>query len=68
MKGNDGETMDQPSTIDSHVEGVLVIESMEEFSSFQSPSIIQQPSTKDTTFCFRTEGQPGAPYCVFNNP
>ena len=68
MEGNEGEIMDQPATTNSHVEAVLVIESREEISYFQSPFIVQQPSTKDTTFCFQMEGHPGAPDWVFNYP
>ena len=67
VEGNEGGTMDQLATVEYYVEGVPVIESGEEISSFQSPFIVQQPSTEDTTFRFRTEGQPGAPNWVFNH-
>ena len=67
-EGNKGETMDQPTTIEYHVEGVLVIEFGKEFSSYENPLLVQQTSTEDMTFHFQTEGQPGAPYLVFNHP
>ena len=41
---SEGETMDQPTMEDSHVEGVMVTESKEEISSFENPLIVQQPS------------------------
>ena len=44
--------MDQPTTIEYHVEGVLVIEFGKEFSSYDNPLLVQKPSTKDTTFHF----------------
>ena len=52
VEGNERETIYQPTTYDSHVEIVIVIESEEEIPSFQSPIIIQQPSIEDTTFLF----------------
>ena len=42
--------MDQPTMVDSHVEGILVTESGEEVSSFENPStsvIVQQPFTEN---------------------
>ena len=41
VEGNEGETMDQPTSIDSHVEGVLVTETREEFSSYDNPLLVQ---------------------------
>ena len=45
VEGSEGETMDRPTMTDSHVEGVLVIESREEIPTFQIPIIVQEPST-----------------------
>ena len=70
-KGMERETMEQPTTVDSHVEGVLVDEPKEEVSSFENPStpaIVQQISTKDMAFGFQMEGQPSAHDWVFTHP
>ena len=72
-EGRKGETMDQPVTVDPHVEGIPVIESGEEYSSFESPStptskVVKQPSSRDSTFQFPVEGYSGAQYWVFSQP
>ena len=67
VEGNEGETMDQPAIADSHVEGVPVTETREEFSSYDNPLLVQQPSTEDTTFHFPMEGHPGSSNWVFNH-
>ena len=68
MEGNEGETMEQPATSNYHVEGVPVNEMREEFSSYDNPLLVQQPSTEDISFLFPTEGQPGSSNWVFNHP
>ena len=67
MEESEAETMDQPTTNDSHVEGFIINEYGEEFSFFQSLVIVQKPSIEDTTFHFQTEGQPSAPDWMFNH-
>ena len=62
------EAMDQPIMTNSHVEGDLVMEAREEFTSYDNPLEVQQPLATDTTFHFPMEGQPGSSYWVFNHP
>ena len=68
MEGKEGETMDQPVSIDAHVEGVLVTETREEFCSYDNPLLVQRHSTEDVVFRFQPEGQPGSSNWVFNHP
>ena len=72
-EGRKGETMDQPITIDPHVEGIPVTGSGEEYSSFEIPftptsKVVKQPSSRDSTFQFPVEGYSGAQYWVFSQP
>ena len=59
--------MDQPATVDSHMEGVPVAEFREEISFFENPVIVQQHSIEDTTFHFQEEGEPSTSDLLFNH-
>ena len=67
MEGNEGETMEQTTSIDSHVEDVPVTITREEFSTYDNP-LVQQPPMIDSTFHFPMEIQPGSLDWVFNHP
>ena len=67
VEGNEGETMEQLVSTNSHVEDVPVTGTREELSTFDNP-LVQQPPTVDSTFHFPTEGQLGSSDCIFNHP
>ena len=57
LEERQGVTMDQPSTTDPFVEGIPIVESGDEHSSFENPStlvLVQLPSSDDSTFHFPT--------------
>ena len=54
MEGNKGETMDQPNSIDSHVQYVLVTQTREEFSTYDTPLVRHAP-TAHSNFHFPIE-------------
>ena len=54
MEGNEGETMDRETSVDSHVQYVLVTQNREEFSTYDNP-LVHHHSTADSTFHFPME-------------
>ena len=54
MEGNEGETMDRETSVDSHVQYVSVTQTREEFSTYDNP-LVEHPSTADSTFHFPME-------------
>ena len=65
MEGNEGETMEQLDSVDSHVEDVPVTRTREDFSTYDNP-LVQWPPTTDSTFHFPM-GQSGSSDWVFNH-
>ena len=64
-EGREGETMDQPVTVDPHIEGIPVIVYVGKYSSFENPStptlvVVQQPSSHESSLQFHTEGYFGS--------
>ena len=49
------EAIDQGSATDSHVEGIPIVESEDQFASYINP-LVQQPRTTDTSFHSLMEG------------
>ena len=67
MEGNEGETMDQPTCDNSHVEYVPTTKIREYFSTYDN-HLVQQPPTVDSTFHFPPKGKLSSSYWVFNHP
>ena len=61
------EATDQGVMVDSHVEGNLVVEFGEEFTTYDNP-LVKEPPMVDTTFHFPMEGRAGSSNWVFNHP
>ena len=67
LERNEGETMDQLDSVDSHVEDVPVTETREAFSTYHKP-LVQLPPVADSTFHFQMKFQPISSDWVFNHP
>ena len=61
------EATDQGATTDSHVEGNLVMEVGEEFTTCDN-LLVEHPPTTDNTFHFMMEGHVGSSNWVFDCP
>ena len=54
------EATDQGATTDSHVEGIPIVESGEQFTAYINP-LVQQPPMDDTSFKYLSEGRTDSP-------
>ena len=66
-------TTDQPATTNPSMEGVPIVESVEECSSIENPPtstpvLVQLPPSHDSTFHFSMEGHFGVHDWVFSPP
>ena len=55
------ESIDQGVATESHVEGITVVESGEQFTSYVNP-LVQHPPTADTSFHSSMEGRTDSPF------
>ena len=58
MEGQEGETMEWPTSVDSRIENTVATETREDLFVYGNP-FVQLPPTTDPPFWFPTEGQAG---------